>query len=145
MSRPFKLKAPRALEYQEQAALFQWASVEARRDPRLLLLNASQNGLRASSIHTAKRAKDCGMKKGFPDLFLPVASGGRYGLFVELKRVGGTPCEVSPEQSWWLEQLSEQGYRAVVAYGWQDAAEQIEKYLNKKPALGGLHAPGSAG
>jgi hypothetical protein len=52
----FKLTPPRALERQEQQALFQWAAIEARRDGRLLLLNASQNGLRAV-VDSRRRAR----------------------------------------------------------------------------------------
>lgn len=125
----FRLTAPCAYEYHEQTALFRWAAIEERRDPRLELLNSSQNGMRASSIAAAALAKKAGMKKGVPDITLPVAVAPYHGLFIELKRVGATACHVSPEQSWWLEQLTRQGYRAVVAYGWQDAAEIITAYL----------------
>ncbi len=125
----FKLAAYRALEHEEQTALFAWAKVEARHDPRLELLNASQNGLAASSKAMAYRAKLTGMKAGVPDIHLPVAVPPYHGLYVEMKRVGGNACDVRPEQSWWLEQLTRQGYRAVVAYGWQDAAEAITAYL----------------
>lgn len=136
MSQPFKLKAPRALEHQEQAALFQYAAIQARNDPRWSLLNASQNGLPASSIHQARQAKACGMKKGFPDVALPVPAGGYHGLFIEMKRKGGVPSDVSPEQREWLARLNEQGNLAVVAFGWAQAVEQIQQYLSahKKPA-----------
>lgn len=138
MTRPFKLTAPRALERQEQAALFQWAAVEANRDPRLKLLNASQNGMRTTP-QQAKRAKDCGMKKGYPDVFLPVAAGGWHGLFIELKRKGGVPSDVSKEQREWIWNLVEQDYQAVVAFGWEDAVTLIQEYLgHKKPAEAGL-------
>jgi hypothetical protein len=127
---PFRLTARRPLEHEEQSALFAWAKVEARRDPRLELLHASQNGLRTTSA-LARRAKACGMKAGVPDLCLPVPmpAKGFFGLFIELKRTGGTPCDVRPEQSWWLAALNQQGYRAVVAYGWEEAVAMIKAYL----------------
>lgn len=137
----FRLASYRALEHEEQTALFAWAKVEARHDPRLELLNSSQNGMQAASVQHAKRAKDCGMKKGFPDIALPVAVPPYHGMYIEMKRVGGKPSDVSFEQAWWLERLTREGYRAVVAYGWQDAVMLIEQYLNKKPAvLAGLCA-----
>jgi hypothetical protein len=129
MSRPFRLTAPRALEWQEQEALFRYAAIQERHDKRWALLNSSQNGLRASSIQQAARASRCGMKKGYPDMFLPVATGGWHGLFIELKRVGGVPSDVSPEQRRWLEALDEQGYLTEVCYGWEQAAAQICMYL----------------
>ena len=128
----FRLTGYRALEHEEQTALFAWAKVEARHDPRLELLHAIPNGMALSSIAEASRAKRTGRKAGVPDMCLPVPAGGYHGLYIELKRTGGTPCDVKPEQSRWLEQLNGQGYRAVVSYGWKDAVEMIEHYLETK-------------
>lgn len=125
----FRLSSYRALEHEEQTALFAWAKVEERRDPRLELLFAIPNGTAAVSLAEASRAKRTGRKKGVPDMFLPIAGNGYHGLFIELKRTGGIPCDVKPEQSIWLKKLNAQGYRAVVAYGWQDAVDIIETYL----------------
>jgi hypothetical protein len=126
----FRLTDRRALEHEEQAAIFAWAKIEARRDARLELLHASQNGLRTTPA-MARRAKACGMKAGVPDLCLPVPmpSKGYHGLYLELKRTGGTPCDVRPEQSWWLTQLGLQGYCVTVAYGWEEAVGFIKHYL----------------
>jgi hypothetical protein len=60
---------------------------------------------------------------------LPVPAKGFHGLYIELKRTGGTPCDVRPEQSAWLEALNGHGYRAVVAYGWEEAVGLIKAYL----------------
>lgn len=125
----FRLAAYHALEEQEQAALFRFAAIQARSDPRWSLLNASQNGLAASSKAAAARAKACGMKKGFPDVSLPVPASGYHGLYVEMKRKDGVPSDVKPEQREWLARLNAQGYRAEVAYGWAHAVEVITDYL----------------
>lgn len=128
----FRLSAPRALERDEQAALFRFAHIAARHDPRWTLLNASQNGLHTTP-QQARRAKACGMKRGIPDLCLPVPSSGYHGLYLELKRRGATACHVTPEQSWWLAQLNAQGYAAQVAYGWEHAVALIRAYLYEEP------------
>lgn len=145
----YRLQRPATpLEHQEQAALFQYATVAARRDGRWRMLFAIPNGTSASSVATAAKAKQTGLKRGVPDLCLAAPSGEYHGCFVELKRVDGTACHVSPEQSAWIERLNGQGYYAVVAYGWQDAVALIEEYLNKKPAgmePHGFNAPGPAG
>ena len=124
----FKLTAPSALERVEQEALFQWARVMESREPRLRMLNASLNGVRLAT-HQAVMAKKSGMRKGFPDVFLPVPASGYHGLFIEMKRRNGTACCVSPEQRTWLTDLAAQGYRAVVCFGWEQAAQTIENYL----------------
>lgn len=132
MSKPFKLTAPRALEHQEQAALFNYAEMQARNDPRWELLFAIPNGTAASSIAEAAKAKREGRKRGVPDVFLPVASRGWSGCFVEMKRKGGVPSDLSIEQRSWLARLNNEGYRAVVAYGWEDAVAQIQAYLGEE-------------
>lgn len=129
MPRPFRLTPPTPLEHDEQVALFQYAEIQERTDPRWRLLNASQNGLAAASTVAAARAKAAGMKKGFPDISLPVPRGPWHGMYIELKRVGAPPSAVSTDQKKWLADLTEQGYRAIVARGWVEAVEQIETYL----------------
>jgi len=129
VSKPFKLISPRALESAEQAALFAYAGMQARKDSRWGLLFAIPNGTAASSMAEAAKAKREGRKKGVPDVFLPVASRGWNGCFVEMKRRGGVPSDLSIEQRGWLARLNNEGYRAVVAYGWEDAVKQIQAYL----------------
>ena len=128
---PFRLKAPRPMESSEQAAVFQHAALRARTDPRWGMLFAIPNGKAASSIREAVNAKRTGLKRGVPDMFLPVPAGEWHGLFVELKRDGGTPSDLKPEQAEWLRQLREQGYQTVVAYGWKDAIQEIDAYLGE--------------
>ena len=118
----FALRTCQATEAQEQTALFRWAAIEVRRDPRLELLNSSQNGLRASSIAAAALAKKAGMKKGVPDISLPVAVAPYHGLFIELKAGHNKP---TAEQAQWLDRLQAQGYLAVAAWGADEAIEIV--------------------
>ena len=71
--------------------------------------------------------KKTGVKKGVPDLFLPVARGGAHGLWVEMKRRKGG--KVSPKQRSWIEALEGQGYVCVVAHGSDEACDAIWQYL----------------
>ena len=73
--------------------------------------------------------KSSGMRNGFPDLFLPVPSGGYNGLFIELKKESGG--RTSPEQKDWLDFLNSEGYMAVVCKGWESAKDAIEGYLSE--------------
>lgn len=125
----FRLKSPVPLEHQEQAALFSWARVAERTHPELKFLHSSQNGMAATSIQEALRAKKAGMKPGVPDIFLPVPRGGYHGLFIELKRKTGTTSDLSSEQKRWLDAMNGHGYRAVMCAGWEAARAVIEEYL----------------
>jgi hypothetical protein len=114
-------------EYEEQVIIFEWASMMSIQRPELKLLHASLNGVRLT-IGQATKAKRAGMKKGYPDIFLPVKRGIYSGLYIELKKVGGK--KPGPEQEKWLEALSEQGFDTYCCKGSKAAIATIESYLN---------------
>jgi len=123
------MRPPQPKEAEIQRSIFLWANIEAKHYPELELLNASLNGVRLT-IGQAKKAKNSGMRKGYPDLFLPVARGGYHGLYVELKRKKGG--KVSDAQMWWLERLELQGYFSAVCRGYDEAVETIINYLAER-------------
>ena len=109
--------------HQEQ--IFSWARANQIKDRRLCFLSASLSGVKLP-ISLATKMKKQGMRRGVPDISLPVKSGDFAGLFIELKKEGG---RVKPEQKDWIEFLTGQGYRAVVCYGWMAAVDEISGYL----------------
>ena len=124
--KPSQLPVPS--ESVEQQNLFRWAAVSAAaRWPKemRMLYHVPNEGKRSRA--TGARLKAEGLRAGVPDINLDVARGEYHGLRIEMKRRRGG--RVSPEQAAWLEALREQGYAAVVAYGWEEAADAIEKYL----------------
>jgi hypothetical protein len=123
-----------ATESEEQHSLFLWAKAMERQIPELTMLFAIPNAGAARG-----RLRLEGVKKGIPDLMLAVSIGengkcaaGRiwHGLFIEMKRRKGGAVKL--EQTAWLNALTEQDYRAVVCYGWDEAREQILKYLGRE-------------
>jgi hypothetical protein len=116
-------------EHGEQVALFIWAQTLWAREPRLKLMFAIPNGGLRDKI-TAARLKAEGVKSGVPDIMLPVQSRGFAGLFIELKKAKGGV--VSDAQTSWKDDLTAQGYFVAVCYGWTDAMECIQWYLDKK-------------
>ena len=115
-------------EAQEQRSLFQWVAYNRRKWPELALLHHIPNG-GSRDLREAHNLKEQGVKRGVPDMCLPVPRGGWHGLYIELKRQKGG--RVSDEQRWWLAQLTKQGYLAVVCLGWEDAADTITDYLKE--------------
>ena len=100
--------------------------------PELGLLYAIPNGGKRA-IKTAVALKKQGVKRGVPDMCLPVPRGGFNGLYIELKRVkGGT---VSDEQREWIAALNTQGYKAIICHGAEEAIEQIRGYLDNECRL----------
>ena len=113
-------------EAQEQRNLFRWAAYNRMKWPELALMHHVPNG-GSRDPREAHNLKEQGVKRGVPDICLPVSRRGFNGLYIELKRVKGG--RVSEEQRWWLAQLTKQGYYAVVCRGWEDASVTITAYL----------------
>ena len=131
--RPAKPRAPRRRqqpEYEAQCAVFAWAALMEGRYPDLKLLFSTLNGVR-TSMRQAIKAKKAGMKKGVPDIWLPVRTIGEevmgyVGLVGEMKAPKGVD---SPEQKAWLTALSRQGWQIGVWYSAEEAIETIARYL----------------
>ena len=113
-------------EAQEQEALFRWAAYSRVKYPELELLFHVPNGGGRNLIEAA-HLKAQGVKPGVPDICLPVPSGRYTALYIELKRRKGGV--VSDAQRGWIAALNRVGCRAVVCHGWDEAREEIERYL----------------
>jgi len=113
-------------EHQEQKAVVEWALWHELQHPELKMLFAIPNGTYKSKAASGMFKAE-GLKKGVPDLMLAVARKGYHGLFIEMKRLKGGV--VSKEQVWWLNALSEQGYRVATCRGYDQAINIIKDYL----------------
>jgi len=114
-------------EHEEQKAVILWSQLHAVRYPELALLFAIPNGARVR-WGTANKLKAEGLKRGVPDLCLPVPRGTYHGLFLELKRL--KHASHHPQQRWWQHQLRQQGYFVVVAAGAERAIHWLQRYLD---------------
>ena len=112
-------------EDNEQAALFRWMAFERGAHPEIDMLYHIPNGGRRDSREAA-RLKRQGVRAGVPDLCLPVPRGGYGALYIELKVKGG---RLSENQKAWMERLRRCGNKAVVCFGWEEAAGAIREYL----------------
>ena len=116
-------------EDEEQATLFEWADINTVKYPCLKNLYAIPNGgKRPKSV--AKTMKRTGTKRGVPDICLPVPKGKYHGLYIELKRI--KDGRLSTEQRQWLRDLDENGYKAVMCKGWQEAVHVLVNYITER-------------
>lgn len=132
-----------ASEHEEQVALFSWALTEANLGnlPDLDLMFAVPNGAKLPFFKRGKRRiskqgarlKAEGLRPGVPDICLPVARGGYFGLFIELK-VGRN--KATPKQSEWIKKLNKAGYFATVCVGQDEARELLKEYCSLEPTRG---------
>jgi hypothetical protein len=129
-------RPPAPLERQSQQTLFEWAALSAGRHPELAALYAIPNaggftGTFKSNMLRVVAMKREGVKKGVPDIHLPVARGGYHSLYIELKREYGGKG-TTDEQVEWAKKLVRYGNRVVVAHGFEEARAAIEEYLALK-------------
>lgn len=113
-------------ETQEQIWLFEWAAAMQGKCPELALLFHVPNEGKRSYV-VGKQLRAMGLKRGVPDVFLPVARGRYHGLAIEMKSLKGRP---TGEQLVWIDRLRAVGWRAEICHGWQEAATVIGEYLN---------------
>lgn len=117
-------------ETQHQINVIKWSQQPHIRErwPELAFLfhikNETTEGAQRVAVDRAM-----GVKKGVPDLFLPVARGQYHGLFIELKNETG---RANDAQEWWGAKLTENGYFWEVCHGWESATRVIEWYLSLK-------------
>lgn len=116
------------LEHTEQAIFVSRVNVLY---PGTLLFAVPNGGKRDK--REAVRLKDEGVLAGASDLVLLEARGGYHGAVIEMKRsVGGV---VSQEQADFLARARANGFRAIVAYGVEEAWEAFEEYMRGEPTL----------
>ncbi|MBV2132032.1 VRR-NUC domain-containing protein [Pseudomonas sp. MAP12] len=119
-------RAPVDYEGNEQAALFNWLRLRHPLAWRLAY-HVPNGGHRHKAV--AAKLKAQGVKAGVPDITIALARGGHHGLYIEFKATPPHDAEVAASQKEWIEELVEQGYKAVVCRGMKDAMAVIDDYL----------------
>ena len=114
-----------ASEDDHQAALLGWADAMVEVHPELECLTHVPNGGKRTKAQAA-RFKAMGVRRGFPDLILPVPRGRFGGLFIELKQPGGS---LDADQDAWIKRLGRHGNCAVVCWSAEQARREILNYL----------------
>lgn len=115
-------------ERREQQAFVRWFNIQ---HPEILIV-ASANGGSRNLLEAANMKRD-GVLAGMPDIQVFRASNGYHGLLIEMKapKDGKSgPGRLSVVQKLRMQQLNDAGYLAVPAWGWLQAKEIVEEYLN---------------
>lgn len=136
------MKPPEPSEQQIQKNIIKFCDLMSGQYPELNLINASMNGLWIPHTHAGIKEKiiqqfkwriikilqavGC-LRKGFPDLNLPVARGKWHALYIELKKSNNE--KPTDDQIWWLRRLTAEGNYACVCYGEGHAKATLIEYL----------------
>lgn len=107
-------------EHVEQRTFVEW--VRLTHGVRIF---AIPNGGKRGRLEAMRLVAE-GVSSGVPDLCIP-----EWSLWVEMKARKG---RVSENQRDWIDYLNSIGHTAIVAYGFDDAREQITKFLDSRNA-----------
>ena len=88
----------------------------------------SPNGGNRTQREAAK-FKMMGVLSGVPDTFLPLKSGKYCGLYIELKKAGGSP---SKEQKDFLTNVAKEGYLAIIVNDLETFKEVFTYYIQQR-------------
>lgn len=108
-------------EHDEQVLLFEWAKTQ----PELEWLFAIPNGGYRHKAVAIKMKRE-GVRAGVWDIFLPIPRGEAHGLFIEMKYGSNTLTQFQKDFG---EFAKAQGYKAKVAYNFEQARDYIQEYL----------------
>lgn len=106
-------------EHQHQTAFFAWLRLAYPQVPAFAIPNG---GHRHKAVAAKMKAE--GVTAGVPDILI---ADGNPGLFIEMKKEKGS--RVSKEQKAMLERLQDSGYQVAVCYGFDEAKQAVETYL----------------
>lgn len=136
LPKPSTRRASVDYEGMEQAALFNWLRwnhpVAAS-----LAYHVPNGGHRQKAV--AAKLKAQGVKAGVSDIVLPMARGGFFGLYIEFKASAPHSAVVSQSQRDFLHDVAQQGYKAVVCRGMDEAIKVIDAYLACGPTVVMVH------
>ena len=121
----------------EQIRLFCWAALPDTQEkyPELKwMFHIPNGGYRNKRL--AGKLRAMGVKRGVPDICLPIRRGAFPALWIELKRPAIKNVQragiLRNEQGPWLDHLHAQGHAKMKCVGWEAARDTIVSYLEWK-------------
>ena len=124
-------------EHGHQAALFCWAAIQMQNPKYACLkwMHAIPNGGDRNQA-VASQLKAEGVRSGIWDVCLPVAHGGWFGLYIEMKKPAaryGDQRDLSDNQRTFGLFAHKHGYKTEVCHSWEKAQAAIMRYLAHPP------------
>jgi len=115
-------------EHRIQAGAFDWKELAKKQIHDLWTMHAIPNGGRRDSV-TGAILKREGVTPGIPDIHLPVARGGYFSLYIEVKTPAGT---LSKAQKEIIPLLKAQNNKVVVCRSTQEIIDTVIEYLQEE-------------
>lgn len=104
-----------------QRRIFDECALRALSNPAWEMIYAIPNGQ-----YRKGQRMEPGLKKGVPDIHVPLIRRGYAGFYIELKHGKNQP---STEQVGWMDRLKEQGYMVSVHREFENCMGELEWYV----------------
>lgn len=127
LRKPAKLAWQKSEDYLQQACV-QFAKKALYNAKLPQVFHSVPNGGRRTMREAAK-LKLTGVLPGVADTFLPLKSGEFCGLYIELKKAGGS---IKPDQKLFLNSVADEGYLAIVINDIETFKEVFSYYINQR-------------
>lgn len=114
-----KKSTPTPSEAEEQITVVQYCDLKD-----IPIYHIANEGKR--TYYTGTLLKRMGMRRGVPDLCVPLPKGKFHGFYIEMKSRKG---KATNEQISWLKRLKDNGYATAICHGADEAINLINKYL----------------
>lgn len=120
-------------EHELQTRVVEWCrlSVLSGKYPELAFIHAIPNGIVVSKRERARLINE-GLLSGVCDLFLPVARGGFFGLYIEMKTPTG---KLETAQKTFIQFVQKQGYKVVIPRSIEEAIAAVADYMEKEDTI----------
>ena len=112
---------------QKQCAEWLKKALMRHKLPQELFWHVPSEGIRKPQYRA--KLKLMGFRAGIPDIFLALPKGEYHGLFVELKKAGGSP---SKDQKKLMSALSAQSYLCLVVNDFKTFTENVTYYIEQQ-------------
>jgi len=123
-------------EHHEQCAVVSWFKMQYPQYARCIMSipnGAHLAGTPKQRAQKMAKMKKEGFKPGASDLFIAVPKNGFHGLWLEMKDQGKTISSLSDNQEEHLNDMTDQGYAAYWAAGFEMAERVIRRYMDDVP------------
>ena len=117
------------LEEHEQNLFLEWLKLA---HPKIWNVTIHIANQRKTTWGFGKRLKKSGVKSGFPDLMIFKPIDPWHGLAIEMKRRHQEKLKKRTSQDEWIKKLNDAGYLACYAFGFDQAKQVLEYYLQGK-------------
>ena len=118
-------------ESTEQVSVVKWFRAQYPKTRIISIPNGAQiagSGKRKFGLINKYKAE--GMTNGVSDLFICKPNELYAGLWLEMNDIRKTACSLSKDQKEFMQDMLAAGYHATWAAGFDQAREEIEKYMN---------------